>query len=138
MLRLASTAFAVIALAGCTEPAPPAPLPPRVLGGVEVSGQTLATGRRAYKAVCESCHGAAGDGRGRLGVRQNPKPRDFAKGVIKFASVPAGELWVDDDVLRTLRHGLAGTQMIAIKLPEEDLRAVTQYIKTFSPSWARS
>ncbi len=130
-----ASALAFIALFGCQEPTPDVPLPAVILGGVSIPGETLKTGERAYRAVCTSCHGAAGDGNGRLGIRQDPKPRDFAQGVIKFASVPAGALWTDEDVLRTLRHGLAGTQMIAIKLPEDDLRAVTHYLKTFSPLW---
>lgn len=131
-MRLALSSLLAFVLA-CSEPVPEEPLPPVTLGGEVIPGETLRTGERAYRAVCTSCHGAAGDGKGRLGLRQDPKPRDFAAGVIKFASVPAGTLWTDEDVLRTLHRGLRGTQMIAIKLPEEDLRAVTQYLKTFSP-----
>ncbi|MEL6339433.1 MAG: c-type cytochrome [Myxococcota bacterium] len=98
-----------------------------------MSGEVLARGERGYRTVCASCHGVEGDGQGRLGMRQVPAPRSFASGVIKFASVPAGELWTDHDVLRVLHEGLQGTQMLAFKLPDEELRAIVQHLKTFSP-----
>ncbi|MEM6730013.1 MAG: cytochrome c [Myxococcota bacterium] len=135
--KLRSTGLALgagLIILGCLATEAPE-RPAEVLGGVEIPGHVLAQGERTYRAVCASCHGPAGDGMGRLGVRQNPKPRSFAQGVIKFASVPAGELWVDEDVLRTLRRGLRGTQMIAVRVPDEDLRAVVHYIKRFSSRW---
>ncbi|MEO1481304.1 MAG: cytochrome c [Myxococcota bacterium] len=127
--------FAGFLLLGCSTPEPKAPLPSRVLGGVEVDGATLARGERGYRTVCASCHGLAGDGNGRLGVRQEPKPRSFAEGIVKFSSVRAGELWRDEDVMWTLKNGLLGTQMLAVKLRDDDLMAIVQYIKTFSPRW---
>ena len=124
--------LAVLSVVACTrEPKPPPPA--QRLGGVQVPGEVLARGERGYRTVCASCHGIEGDGQGRLGVRQVPAPRSFASGVIKFASVPAGDLWTDDDVLRVLHEGLQGTQMLAFKLPEEELRAIVQHLKTFSP-----
>jgi mono/diheme cytochrome c family protein len=65
-----------------------------------------------------------------------PPPRDFTKGAFKFTGVPGGALPSDADIVRTLRHGLKGTHMPAFGvLPEEDVGALVQYIKTFSPRW---
>lgn len=124
-----------ILVTACTAPEPKAPPPGRVLGGVTIDGATLARGARGYRTVCASCHGMAGDGNGRLGVRQNPKPRSFTEGIVKFSSARAGELWRDEDVLWTLKNGLLGTQMLAVKLPDSELDAIVQHLKTFSPRW---
>jgi mono/diheme cytochrome c family protein len=65
----------------------------------------------------------------------DPAPRDFRRGIVKYASVPSGQLPTDADLARTIRHGLAGTPMRAWDLPDDDVDAIVQYLKTFSPRW---
>jgi hypothetical protein len=57
---------------------------------------------------------------------------------VKFAGVPAGTLPHDEDLLRTINHGLTGTSMPAWRLlAEEDKLAIVAYIKTFSEVWQK-
>lgn len=134
-MSLRSVAFSCVVLlgSGCSKSSKPAPSESRILGGRVVPGETLEHGRRIYRSVCESCHGAQGDGRGRLGLRQDPKPRSFIPGVMKFAVVPAGSLWRPADVVRIVSRGLDGTQMVALPLPAQDIEAVAEFVATFSP-----
>lgn len=93
-------------------------------------------GHFVYKKNCTVCHGRRGDGRGEMGVTVIPLPRDFGAGLFKYRSTPTGFLPTDDDLARTIRHGIADTAMpIFTALPERDLKAVIGYIKTFSPRW---
>jgi mono/diheme cytochrome c family protein len=105
------------------------------LGGTHVDYATLRNGWSAYGVYCANCHGDRGDGRGPVGIGMNPSPRDFRRGVIKYASVPSGQLPTDDDLLRTIRNGLAGTPMRGWPMPDEEARAIVQYLKTFSDRW---
>ena len=120
---------------GCKELESPEYFSPQTLGGHKISVETLREGRRVYRNRCRACHGDYGDGMGPLGVHQNPKAADLRRGMIKFASVPAGELPVDADIERVLRNGLKGTAMLAWPLEDAEIKAVTQYIKTFSERW---
>jgi mono/diheme cytochrome c family protein len=96
-----------------------------------------ARGKRLFERFCVSCHGERGDGRGYSAKWLEPRPRDFTRGVFKCRSTPTGALPTDDDLLRTLREGLAHTDMPrwAI-LGERDLRAVLLTVKSFSQRFA--
>lgn len=96
---------------------------------------TLKQGRIAYVNYCSNCHGLQGDGNGVAAPGQRPPPRDFTQGRFKFGGVAAGELPTDEGLLRTVRRGLHGTSMLGFDLPEDDRRAVVQYLKSFSPRW---
>jgi len=48
-----------------------------VLPGLAGSAD-LGKGKAAYQQYCASCHGPAGKGDGPMGVRMNPKLKDFA------------------------------------------------------------
>ncbi len=99
---------------------------------------TLKRGREQYSLYCVGCHGENGDGEGQAARFLDPKPRDFRKGRVKFAAVPAGTLPRDEDLLVTINHGLNGTSMPSWKLiGEEDKRAIVAYIKTFSEVWQK-
>jgi mono/diheme cytochrome c family protein len=114
--------------------------PPEQLAitGSPHAAATLALGRTVYERDCIGCHGPKGDGQGPGAKFLSPKPRDFTKGLFKFAAVPAGELPHDQDLLRTLRNGLHGTSMPSWALmPEDEAIAVVQYVKTFSPRWTQ-
>ena len=93
-------------------------------------------GHFVYMKNCAVCHGRRGDGRGEMGLTVKPPPRDFATGVFKYRSTPSGHLPTNEDLKRTIREGIPDTAMpIFNTLPERDVLAVVEYLKTFSPKW---
>jgi mono/diheme cytochrome c family protein len=127
-------AAGLLALGGCAYYETPRFDAPQVLGGVEVPAAVLDRGARAYMTACRPCHGHLGDGKGPLAVGMFPPPRDLRLGVVSFSSAPAGSVWRDEDVVRIVRGGLAGTGMRAwTDVSEEDLAAIVQFVKTLSP-----
>jgi len=124
------------ALAGCQADVPRGFQAPLTLGGQVVPAEVLAHGERAYLLYCRACHGEAGDGKGTSAPGLRPPPRDFTLGIFKFAAVAGGALPADEDLIRIVRSGLHGTAMLAWDgVPETDLHAIVQYLKTFSPRW---
>ena len=106
-----------------------------ILSGQKVSSEKLEHGHEVYVHYCRACHGENGDGQGAsvaMGLR--PPPRDFRAGQFKFGSI-AGGLPSDEDFRRIIRFGLRGTAMLPWDIEDNDLDAVIQYIKTFSPRW---
>jgi len=108
---------------------------PQKLGNRWISAKTLNVGHDTYMNYCMQCHGVEGDGMGPAAQGSNHPPRNFKQGLYKFANVDAGELPTDEDLKRTIRHGLRGTPMLPWDLSPERLDAVVQYIKTFSDAW---
>src|SRR5262249_33263114 len=103
-------------------------------GGMEVSGHDLNLGYQAYTRYCYACHGENGDGKGPSSDGYRPPPRNLTPGVVQFARMPSSDdLPNDDDLVRIVLGGLHGTPMLEWKIPEEQLRQVIQYIKTFAP-----
>lgn len=93
-------------------------------------------GRFVYERNCLVCHGQRGDGKGELSKELQPKPRSFREGLFKFRSTPFGALPTEDDLRRTITGGLSGTAMGAyVQLQSEEVRAVIEYIKSFSRRW---
>ena len=128
-------------LEGCAYQAPDPFTEDQTLGGKTISAQTLNAGQEAYGFYCVACHGRNGDGRGRAARGLRTPPRDFRIATFKFAGVKAGTLPSDEDLIRIIDHGLRGTAMLRWDLPEDVLRNIIQYIKTFSPEgkgWRRS
>ncbi|MEK7798492.1 MAG: c-type cytochrome [Acidobacteriota bacterium] len=115
-----------------------APLrPSEALAGRGVASQSEALGARVYSEYCAGCHGEKGDGQGPAARFLDPKPRDFTRGLFKFAGVPSGQLPRDEDLMRTLVRGLPGSSMPSwALLSEGERRAVVAYIKTLSPAWS--
>lgn len=101
-----------------------------------------AAGRTIYEAECAACHGIKGDGQGISAKRFAQRPTDFTKGTYKLQSTlsgsPAGDLPLDADLERTVRQGMSSTEMPAFQglLSPASIRAVVQYIKTFSPRFS--
>jgi cytochrome c oxidase cbb3-type subunit 2 len=64
-----------------------------------------------------------------------PRPRDFTRGRYKIRSTETGSVPTDDDLLRSVRQGLYASAMPGWQklLPDDDIRAVVEYVKTFSP-----
>ncbi len=122
-----------------------APAPPPAFAGtntppaVALPDDTLYfQGRYLYQRNCTTCHGARGDGKGDMATGMFPKPRPFASGIFKYRSTPLGFLPTDADLLRTVRNGISGTSMPTFaNLSDREIRAVTEYIKFFSPKWRR-
>lgn len=103
-----------------------------------IDAELARRGNGVFDRFCISCHGERGDGRGKSAAWLNPKPRDFTGGVFKFRSTPSGALPTSDDLLRTLTRGIHSTNMPSWgALGDRNLRAVAEYIKTFSPRWQK-
>jgi len=95
----------------------------------------LKRGQASYTTYCSGCHGAQGDGQGPAARFLEPKPRDFTKGKVKFASVPAGDMPHDADLYRTITKGLHGTSMPSWNLlPKQEVDDIIEYVKTFTPN----
>jgi mono/diheme cytochrome c family protein len=103
------------------------------------SRRTLYLGQEIYQVNCAVCHGVAGDGNGPAASMFRIRPRDFRPGLYKFRSTPSGSLPTDDDLFRTVSHGLRWTGMIGrSNLGESNGNAVIQFIKTFSPRFVKA
>ena len=99
------------------------------------NNKDLERGRQIYSRACAACHGMRGDGNGPAAKGFDPAPRNFRRGVYKFRTTVSGALPLDEDLERTVREGVPGTEMPRWKtvLSEGDIKAVVQYVKTFSP-----
>jgi cytochrome c oxidase cbb3-type subunit 2 len=93
-------------------------------------------GRAVYARRCAGCHGLEGDGNGPAATFLSPRPRDFTAGVFKFRTTPSGVLPTDDDLFRTVSHGIRWTAMPPWhEVPAGDRLAAIAWIKTFSERW---
>ncbi len=119
--RLASKAVASLAL---------------VFGAYAAQAQDSQRGPKLYAEHCVACHGAKGDGEGPGAYILAQRPRNFTLGVFKFRSTPTGQPPTDDDLLRTITHGLAGAQGAMMPsfaaLSEADRRELVGVVKLFA------
>ncbi len=130
-----AAAIAVLAFAGC-QGGPPAFTEAQVLGGVSVPAEILNHGQRLYMRSCASCHAADGSGRGPAARSLRPGPRDFRTGDFLYKSTPEGALPTDEDIAITIRNGRLERGMPSWRgMQETDIKALVQFIKTFSPRW---
>ena len=82
-----------------------------------------------YVQQCANCHGVSGQGRGGTAASQDPYPRDFRPGVFKFKSTLRGAKPLKEDIERTLRNGISGTQMPSFnKLSDNEIAALVDYV----------
>lgn len=96
-------------------------------------------GRYVYEQHCVVCHGPRGEGDGEMAPDLPIKPRRFRSGLFKYRSTPWGKLPTDEDLLRTIRGGRTGTAMgMFTFLSERELRAVVEYVKSFSRAWRKA
>ena len=105
------------------------------LGGKVIPARTLDEGRLTYLQYCRACHGESGEGNGPAAAGLRPPPRNFTQGEFKFAGVLDQKLPRDEDLKRIIRANLHGTAMLGWEVPEAQLDAVVQYLKTFSDAW---
>lgn len=109
---------------------------PLELSGKTVSAETLNRGFAIYHRNCATCHGVDGSGRGVSSGALKYPPRDFRQANFLYQSTPKGQLPLDGDLKRTIRRGVIERGMPGwISMTEEELDAVVQFIKTFSPKW---
>lgn len=113
-----------------------------VVGGAGAQPPTAAgpggRGREVYDAHCVECHGESGRGDGPAASVLMPRPRDFTGADYKIRSTETGSLPTDDDIVTSVRRGLPGSAMPAWEplLSDADIRAVSGYLKSFSPRFA--
>ena len=102
------------------------------------SNAYLDRGRHIYLRACAPCHGIQGDGKGPAAKGFDPAPRNFRRGAFKFRTTLSGALPLQEDLERTIREGVPGTEMPRWKdvLSDYDISVVAQYIKTFTPLFA--
>jgi mono/diheme cytochrome c family protein len=85
--------------------------------------------RGIYRQFCITCHGVTGQGRGPLAASQNPYPRDFRHGTFKYKRTARSHKPLKSDLHRTLRQGLAGSQMpVYQQFSDAQVEAVTDYV----------
>ena len=108
-------------------------LKPKMLASAGETHQDLAHGQAVYQERCVQCHGVSGDGNGPSAKYMYPRPRDYRKGIFKFASTPYGYRPLREDLLRTVRQGVRGTSMPGFSLlAESDLQSVVDYVLTLA------
>ena len=108
-------------------------------GGV-IDFTRLAAGRETYNEMCAGCHGSdlvetevPGDGAGPAARFMNPRPRNFRKGMFKFASTESGARPMPSDLYKVISYGLAGASMPHFKLLTEERRwDVVEYVRYIS------
>lgn len=106
-------------------------LQPKLVLAEGETHQDLLLGQGVYQERCVQCHGVSGDGNGPSAKYLYPRPRDYRKGIFKFASTPYGYRPLRDDLVRTVKQGVRGTSMPGFSLlPEADVQSVVDYVLT--------
>lgn len=105
---------------------------PREAAAVQPSvAGDVARGKTLYETRCAVCHGLKGKGDGQAEFVLFPKPRDFTTGVFKIRSTTT--LPTDDDLFRTITHGIPGTSMPAWNaLTEKERWDLVAFVKSHS------
>lgn len=108
---------------------------PMTFGDRVVQVATLERGQDLYNRYCATCHGYNGKADTPQARQLDPLPRDLSKADYKRVSSP-GALPTDKELADIIRNGIPGTGMPPWpQLEGNDLDAVIQYLKTFSPRW---
>src|SRR5262249_3940078 len=109
--------------------------PYKLAANKSIDAKMLNDGHDAFMLYCYACHGEKGDGAGPSAVAMRPPPRNFTRGLFKFAGVEAGKLPTDDTLDRTGRRGLFVSPRLPWEVPRVERGDIIQYIKTLSPRW---
>ncbi len=119
----------------CGDPAPRFS-GPVVLGGRSVPAATLERGAKVYALRCASCHGPRGDGRGPSARTLAYPPADLTAGRYLRTTGGADRLPSDEELRARILRGIVDRGMPSFRyLPEDDLDAVVQFLKTLAPVW---
>lgn len=86
-----------------------------------------ANGKKLYQKTakpmaCAMCHGAKGDGNGKLGAGLKPKPRNFTCAAT-MKDISPGQMYY------IIKNGSKGTPMIKQMLKEKQIWDVVKYIR---------
>lgn len=86
-----------------------------------------------YRVHCLHCHGAAGAGDGPTAASINPKPRDFRKGIFKWAAVKDKARPRREDLTTILENGVYGTAMHSFaRLPVAEIEGLADHVRLLS------
>ena len=125
-LSVASSAFA----AKCPQPRKTKSAPSNVAKMDKTGKADAAHGKALYNKkakpmACKNCHGAKGDGAGKLGKALKPAPRNFTCAAT-MKKVSAGQMF------HIIKKGSPGTGMVAHgkTLKDKDIWDVIKYIRT--------
>lgn len=122
--------------AGSAAAASPPPGPP--LAVRQPPSEAARRGLVDFERYCGSCHGRDGDGRGPSARKFAARATNFTTGVYKCRSTATGSLPSDEDLRRSLSHGLPGSGMPRFNalgpLQMDNLVATLKY---FSPRFDR-
>jgi mono/diheme cytochrome c family protein len=98
---------------------------------LEAAAEILSAGEQLYNKgakplACAKCHGAKGEGNGKMAVGMKPNPRNFACKAM-MQDIPDGQLfWV-------IKNGSKGTGMMGFKtLNDNQVWQLVSYIRQFS------
>ncbi len=96
---------------------------------------TANTSDALYDRFCLACHGSAGDGNGPALPLLWPQARNFLSGDYKWRTTSSGMPPTDDDLRRTIRHGVPGTSMHGFgdTLSDSQIDALIAKLKTYAP-----
>jgi mono/diheme cytochrome c family protein len=90
-----------------------------------------------YQRSCPWCHGRNGDGRGPSAHRFPNAATNFTTGVYQCRSTPSGTLPTNEDLHRSIQHGLYGTGMPAfVALGAMQIDELVEALKRFSGRFA--
>ncbi len=95
---------------------------------------TLAkAGAAIYTQHCVTCHGPEGKGNGPAAALLDPQPRNFTRGLFKFKTSVPEEMPFDDDLYRTITHGIPAGGMPSYKdLTPFERWALVAHVKSLS------
>ncbi len=97
------------------------------------SKPSVKRGKALFQENCIQCHGEKGDGNGMTVNYSSPPPRNLTKGQYKLRSTPVGKIPTDEDMFKTLTHGMEGTTMPGWEvLSEQDRKSLVLYLKTLA------
>ena len=120
--------------AKCPQPRKTKAAPANVVKMDKTSKANVAKGKAIYlktakPMACKMCHGAKGDGAGKLGAALKPKPRNFTCAET-MKGISAGQMF------HVIKNGSKGTGMVAHKktLKDKQIWDVVKYIRS---SWVK-
>jgi len=126
--------FSTSALADCVQKRKTPKAPANILkqtNPLETTSENIAAGEKLYQKevkpmACAQCHGAQGDGKGKLGAGMTPKPRDFTCKVMMKDLTDGQLFWI-------IKNGSKGTGMMGFKaLKDDQVWQLVSYIRQFS------
>lgn len=94
------------------------------------TAENLETGKRIYNEFCIHCHGQQGEGDGEIAASIELSPRNFKTQEFKWGSTPS-------EIMVTLYSGRGDMPSFAGEISEDDLWAVSYFIRSFIPEKKR-